>query len=219
MAYDITLVVDSVLDDSSKATIKDTTTYSSPARNLYSSVFYAYKVDEDEVTSALAVTSQGVVTTVDEWEVTTPADGYHRFLLLLYWDWDATTNFVTGDVVHYTDGLYYKALQNNDNQVPTGLSPNWVLFSASAADVDEQLVETGTLNCILFGRIKGCFASEVAAAGDIACLCADDKKPSQIQRYERLGVLVDAIAVDNYQQRFGEGEKKVIYTTSICSDL
>lgn len=218
MPIDITLIVSSVLDDSSKATIQDTTTYTTPARNLYSSVFYAYKVDQDEVTSALIVTSQGVVTTAAEWEVTTPADGYHRFKVLLYWDWDAVTNFVTGDVVHYTDDLYYKALQNNDNVIPDTLGANWALHTASAADTVEQLVESGELNCILFGRIKACFARETAKAGDTACLCSDDKKPSAIQRYERLGVLVDAIAVDNYQLRFGEGEKKVIYTTKICAD-
>lgn len=218
MPIDITLVVKSVLKDSSITTIEDTTTYTSPARNLYSSVFYAYKVDQDEVLSTLIVASQGIVTSSSEWEVTTPVDGYHRFLLLLYWDWDAGTAFVTDDVVHYTDDLYYKALQDNTNVIPTTLGVNWELHSASADDTEEQLVESGVLNCILFGRIKAAFARETAEAGRIACVCDDDKKPSQIQRYERLGVLVDAIAVDNYQLRFGEGEKKVLYTTKIIVD-
>jgi len=218
MPIDITLVVASVLKDSSQATIEDTTTYTTPARSSYSSVFYAYKVDEDEVTSALIVASQGVVTSANEWEVATPADGYHRFKLLLYWIWEAATSFVTDDVVIHND-VYYKALQANSNTDPEGsIGVNWEVFTASADDTVEQLVESSELNCVLFGRIKTCFAKETAKAGDTACLCSDDKKPSAIQRYERLGVLVDAIAVDNYQMRFGEGEKKVIYTSKICVD-
>ena len=217
MAIDITLAVSSVLDDNSKATITDTTTYSSPARNLYSSVFYAYKVDRLEVTADVTVTSQGVVTTVTEWEVATTVDGYYRFQLLLYLIW-TSVSYVTGDVVIH-NGIYYKALQNNAATAPdTSIGVDWEVHTASAADTVEQLVESGVLNCILFGRIKQCFAQEVAKAGDTACACADDKKPAQIQRYERLGVLVDAIAVDNYQLRFGAGEDKVIYTTKICAD-
>jgi len=217
MSITITLVVKSVLQDSSKTVIEDTTTYTAPARSSFSSVFYAFKVDENEVATARTVTTQGVLTTASEWEVATPEDGYFNFQLLLYWIWESGTAFVTDDVVIHS-GIYYKALQNGTNKNPATETTYWAVHTASVDDTTEQLVESGELNCILFGRIKAAFARETAEAARVACACDDDKKPSRIQRYERLGVLVDGIAVDNYQLRFGEGEKKVLYTTKIIVD-
>ena len=214
---DITLKVKSVLNDASQTTIEDTTEYTSPARSSYYSQFYAYKVSELDVEEARTVLSQGTPTSASEWVVDTPGDGHHRFNLLLYWVWEAATTFEIGDVVERS-GTFYIALTQNTNEAPEGsVGVNWAVHTASAADVAVANVESGQLDCILFYRLKKCFAKEVASAAQIACGCADDKKPSEIQRYERYGVLIDGIAVDNYQARYSDGEKKVRYMAKLCN--
>jgi hypothetical protein len=210
----MTLQVSSVLQDASKTTIQDTTTYTTPARSEYYSQFYAYKVDVDNLESALAVTSQGTPTSQATWEVTTPTDGHHRFKLLLYWVWEGATSFSIGDIVE-RNGSFYIANTANSGDDPENLS-NWDLHTASVEDEDVANVITTTLDCVLFYRLKTCFAREVAHAASVACECDDDKKPVEIQKYERLGVLIDGIAVDNYQQRFNDGEQKVRYMAKLC---
>lgn len=212
----ITLSISDVTKDATKTTIADGTTYTSPARVEYYSVFHALKVDESDVESALTVLSQGTPTSASSWDVTTPVDGYHRFKLLLYWVWEGATTFEIGDIVE-RNTVFFKALIQND-----GIDPEingggeWELHVASSDDDEEQLVVSGVLDCILFYRLKTCFAKEVALAADIACGCAVDKKPAEIQRYERKGLLIDGIAVDNYQNRFLAGETKVLYMSKLC---
>lgn len=213
----MSLIVSSVLQDASKTTIQDTTTYTTPARSDYYSHFYAYKVDVDNQETALAVTSQGTPTSQATWEVTTPNDGHHRFKLLLYVVWNGVDTFEIGDIVN-RNGNYYIANTQNTNDDPEDVSPsgNWDAHTATVADEAVSNVVTTTLECILFYRLKTCFAKEVAKAASIACECDDDKKPAEIQKYERLGVLIDGIAVDNYQTRYSAGEKKVRYMAKLC---
>jgi len=213
----MTLQVSSVLQDASKTTIQDTTTYTTPARSEYYSQFYAYKVDVDNQESALAVTSQGTPTSQTTWEVTTPTDGHHRFKLLLYWVWEGASTFEVGDIVE-RNGSFYIANTQNSGDDPADVTPsgNWDAHTASVTDESVSNVVATTFDCVLFYRLKTCFAKEVALAASIACECNDDKKPAEIQKYERFGVLIDGIAVDNYQQRFNEGEKKVRYMAKLC---
>lgn len=210
------LIVESVLKDSSKAIIKDTTVYTSPARSSYYSNFYAYKVDTLDQEVVAVVTTQGDPTTAITWEVTTPQDGHYRFKLLLYWIWESVTTFAIGEVV-YRSGTYYIALTSNSNTAPeTSIGVDWDIHTPTVADSTVANVILDELNCILSGRLKACFSKEVAAAAAIACGCDIDKKPMAIQRYERLALLINGIAVDDYQGRYAEGEKKVLYMTKIC---
>lgn len=209
-----TLIVSAVLKDSSKATITDTTTYTSPARTAYYSVFYASKVDENDNVTDAVVTTQGDPNAIAEWEVTTPVDGHYRFTLNLYTVWTAIA-FVTGDIVE-RNGVLYIAVSDNSVDPDINGGGEWAIHTGTSADYLVTNVEYGLLNCILFGRLKVCFATETAEAARTACACDDDKKPAEIQKYERLGVLIDGIAVDNYQTRYSEGEKKVQYMSKLC---
>jgi hypothetical protein len=211
-----TLTVSSVLKDSSKATITDSTTYTSPTRAEQYSVFYANKVDENDVDTALAVTTQGDPNAVREWEVTTPQDGHHRFTLVLYIVW-TNVAFTADDIVE-RNGVLYKCLITHDPGVDPEVNGGneWAVHTGSVVDYLVDNVAYGLLNCVLFGRLKVCFATETAEAARTACVCDDDKKPSEIQRYERYGILIDGIAVDNYQARYSNGEKKVRYMSKLC---
>ena len=212
----MTLQVSSVLKDASKTTIQDTTEYTTPARSEYYSQFYGYKVDVDDQETELVVTSQGTPTSQTTWEVATPQDGHHRFKLLLYWIWEGNSAFEIGDVVERS-GTFYVALTQNTNVPPEGsIGTDWAVHTPTVADTSVANVVSLTLDCILFYRLKTCYAKEVAKAASIACECDDDKKPSEIQKYERYGVLIDGIAVDNYQTRYAEGEKKVRYMAKLC---
>lgn len=210
---DITLVVSSVLDDASKVTISDTTVYTTPARSDFHSVFYAFKVSELEAETSLVITSQGVITSASSWEVATPNDGYHRFKLILYPLWVAGA-YTTGQIVS-ENGVLYIALTDNSTEPEVTVGTDWAVHT-STSDDDADNLEIGLLNCILFFRLKTCFAKEVAKSASIMCECSVDKKPVDIQKYERLAVLLDGIAVDSYQTRFIEGEKKVKYMSTLC---
>ena len=212
----ITLSVSDVTKDASKTTIADGTTYTSPARSEYYSVFHALKVDESDVESAAVVLSQGIATSASSWDVTTPVDGHYRFKLLLYWTWEGTTTFEIGDVVERNTVFYKAVLQNTNIDPEVNGGGEWAVHVSSSDDDAETLVESGVYDCILFFRLKTCFAKEVALAADIACGCAVDKKPAEIQRYERKGLMIDGIAVDNYQNRFSAGETKVLYMSKLC---
>lgn len=211
---DIILHVKSVLKDASQVTIEDNSTYTTPARADLHSVFHAFKVDELENTTPLTVVAQGDPVTAAEWQVETPQDGYHRFTLIQYPKWVGGA-YVTDQVVA-EDGVLYIAAVGTIEQPSTSIGVDWNIYTSVIEDEDNDDNEAGTLNCILFYRIKTCFAKEVARVASIACMCDVDKKPLNIQKYERLGVLVDGIAVDGYQTRYTEGEKKVQYTTKIC---
>jgi len=213
----MTLIVKSVLKDSSKATIEDTTTYTSPARSEYYSQFHAFKVDTNDQESALVVTSQGVPTSASEWEVTTPNEGHHRFKKLLYWVWESSTTFALGDIVERNGVFYISILDSpaNTNKDPELETTYWSVHTASAADGSVANVIEDVLNCILFGRLKRAFAKVTALSAETACECSNDKKPAEIQRYERLGLMIDGIAVDDYQQRYSNGEKKVIFMSKL----
>ena len=212
----MTLIISDVLKDASKTTIADDTTYTTPARSEYYSQFKAYKVDENDQESELVVATQGTPTSVSSWVVTTPTDGHHRFKLFLYWIWEGATTFEIGDIVERS-GLYYIALLQNTNEPPEGaIGVEWAVHTISDDDEGTANLIVDTTNCILFYRLKTCFGKDVAIAADIACGCAPDKKPAEIQSYERKGVLIDGIAVDNYQLRFSEGEKKVQYMSKLC---
>jgi len=213
----MTLKVKSVLKDSSKATIEDTTTYTSPARSEYYSQFHAFKVDVNDAESALIVTSQGTPISASEWEVTTPNEGHHRFIKLLYWVWESATTFALGDIVE-RNGVFYRSILDspaNLNKDPEAEPTYWAVHTAVVADGDVANVIEDVLDCILFGRLKAAFAKVTAIAAEISCECSIDKKPVEIQRYERLGLLIDGIAVDNYQARYSNGEKKVIYMSKL----
>lgn len=212
----ITLSISDVTKDATKTTIADTTTYTTPARVEYYSIFHALKVDVNDQETALTVLSQGTPTSAISWDVTTPTDGHHRFKLLLYWVWEGATTFEIGDVVERNTILYKAVLQNTNIDPEVNGGGEWLVHVPSSDDNDEQLVTSGILDCILFYRLKTCFAKEVTLAAEVACECSDDKKPSEIQRYEKKGVLIDGIAVDNYQNRFSAGEKKVLYMSKLC---
>ena len=212
----MTLIISDVLKDASKTTITDDTTYTTPARSDYYSHFYAYKVDVNDQETELVVATQGTPTSVSSWVVTTPTDGHHRFKLFLYWIWEGATTFEIGELVERS-GTFYIALTQNTNVPPEGaIGTDWAVHLPTALDEGATNLIVDTTNCILFYRLKTCFAKEVAIAADIACGCAPDKKPAEIQSYERKGVLIDGIAVDNYQLRFSEGEKKVLYMSKLC---
>ena len=210
----ITLSVSDVTKDAIKTTIADTTAYTAPARSEYYSIFHALKVDENDVETPLTVLSQGTATSASAWDVTTPTDGYHRFKLLLYWTWAGTQHEI-GDVVE-RNTVFYKALAQNTIDPEINSGGEWEVFIPTSADDEEQNVVSGILDCILFYRLKTCFDKDVALAADIACGCAIDRKPAEIQRYERKGLLIDGIAVDNYQNRFLAGEVKVQYMSKLC---
>lgn len=213
----MTLIVKSVLQDSSQATIEDTTTYTSPARAMYYSQFHAFKVDVNDQESALEITSQGTPTTASEWEVATPNEGHHRFQKLLYWVWEAATTFAIGDIVEH-NGVFYRSILDspiNQNKAPDTETTYWAVHTAVPADGDVANVIEDILDCILFGRLKGAFAKVTAYAAEVSCECSIDKKPAEIQRYERLGLLLDGIAVDSYQGRYSNAEKKVIYMSKL----
>lgn len=213
---DITLQIKSVLKDASAVTVEDVTVYTVPARNTLYSVFYAFKVDELETTAPLAITTQGNPTLSNTWEAITPIDGYHRFELMLYTTWTATA-FTTGAIVE-RNGILYIALTDNSTDPEIPLNTDWATHIGSIADKNVSNVESGLLNCVIFYRLKTCFAKEVANVAATACMCDVDKKPLNIQRYERLGVLIDGIAVDDYQTRYTDGEKKVRYMSKLCSN-
>lgn len=213
----MTLIIKSVLKDSSKATIEDTSTYTSPARAEYYSQFHAFKVDVDDNESVLAVTSQGTPISASEWEVTTPNEGHHRFIKLLYWVWESATTFAIGDLVE-RNGVFYRSILDspaNLNKDPESEDTYWAVHTAVVADGDVANVIEDVLDCILFGRLKKAFASTTALAAEISCECSIDKKPVEIQRYERLGLLIDGIAVDAHQARYSNAEKKVIYMSKL----
>ena len=210
-----TLTVSSVLKDNSKATITDSTTYTSPARVDLYSIFYAYKVDENDVETALSVVTQGTPTTVLEWDVFTPTDGHNRFILVLYPVW-VSQAYVAGNLVERNGVIYICLLDHAGVDPEVNGGSEWAVHTATGADYLVDNVEYGLLNCVLFGRLKVCFATETAEAARTACACDDDKKPSEIQRYERLGILIDGIAVDNYQTRYSNAEKKVRYMSKLC---
>ena len=211
---DITLQLKDVLKDASKVTIEDVSTYTTPARSDLYSVFYAYKLDELENKTTLITEVQGDQNAASEWVVVTPTDGYHRFQLILYTVWTATA-FVIGNLVE-RNGVIYIALTNNSTDPEVTVGTDWAIHVGSSDDSSVANVESGLLNCILFYRLKTCFAKEVASVANTACLCDVDKKPLNIQKYERLGVLIDGIAVDNYQTRYTQGEKKVQYMSKLC---
>lgn len=215
----MTLIIKSVLQDSSKAIIEDTTTYTSPARDKYYSHFYAYKIpviDAPGNETVVIVSSQGDRNAILEWEVTTPEEGWHRFQKLLYWVWEAATTFAVGDIVE-NSGIFYISLQaNNTGQDPITETAYWEIHTPSAADSTVANVINDVLDCILYGRLKSAYAKTVAIAAEISCECSIDKKPVEIQRYERLALLLNGIAVDNHQTRYSNGEKKVIYMSKIA---
>jgi hypothetical protein len=213
---DITLIVSSVLKDASVTTIGDTTTYAD--RSAFYSTFYAYKVDEDDQETAIANIDQGDPSSVLTWAVATDVDGHYRFKNLLYPIWDGGEGYVTDDVVYYS-GVYYTAIQDNSNQQPDiSIGTNWAVHTPTVVDEDISNMEVGVLDCILFYRLKTCFSQEVAVVSKTLTPyeAVDFRTPAQLQTYERYGVLIDGIAVDNYQQRFAEGEKKVLYMTKLC---
>ena len=210
-----TLTVSSVLKDNTQATITDSTTYTSPARADLYSIFYAYKVDENDTETALGIVTQGDRNAVAEWTVYTPTDGHNRFILVLYPVW-VSQAYVAGNLVERNGVIYICLLDHSGVDPEVNGGSEWAVHTAIGADYLVDNVEYGLLNCVLFGRLKTCFAEETAEAARTACACDDDKKPSEIQRYERLGILIDGIAVDNYQTRYSNAEKKVRYMAKLC---
>lgn len=124
------------------ATVSDSTTYTSPARNELAVFIEVWKMDEDGDETALSVSNSAPLT-VTSWTFDSSIDGWYKARLYITVLYDSGTSYSEGDVVYYpsTQALYISLVDNNlGNAVTNGSFWSTVSLSniTSSDNVDSE---------------------------------------------------------------------------------
>lgn len=102
------------------ATLTDATVYggANPARSTVAVFLELWKLDEDAAETAVTV-SNSEPETVTSWSFTYTDDGWYRARMYIIEEFSIIVAYTTDDIVYYTDGNLYKAIQDSTGNLPT----------------------------------------------------------------------------------------------------
>ncbi len=207
----------------------DETTYggANPDRNEVALYFTGYKVDEDQVETALTVDSFDPET-VTEFTVTNGVDGYHKYYVVIVDNYDAAVEYEKYDLVWSTslDAFYEYindtpstgSLVTNTNFFTPVTDPTTKIANVGTAtesgnlvyQVIQKVVSFATSICYLKAASK--HAKEVCGTGDCGC----DSRLGRL--YHKIRDLFALLAVNETTGQFIEGEKNARLVEKYCDD-
>lgn len=213
MSLDVTLSVASYQSDRTEATIEDNTTYggANPARSALGVYLKMYKVDQEGVRTALDITPDNADAELTaEWVFELTEDGHYQGDYIAVPDYDGATAYVTYDVV-YSGGVVYRALQSTTGNAPPNAT-YWEVIADPTTLVanDGEANESANATVYIFNDILtpnteylfGNIAEDVALEFGTTAAREED-----VETYEMVAVLLDAMWIAATRQEWSRGEK------------
>ena len=213
MALTFAYTSESIDGDEFRCTLTDETTYGSggvPARNTGSVYVTVEKIKQDTTSDYDVTLESYTATTATTFSFNIEEDGWFQAYCIFIPTYNALTAYVQYDAVVYND-VVYRALQSSTGQTPAA-GAYWEVISepTSLIDNDGTASESANIhfeifNVIIYPFAKTLFGTRAYEAA-LEC-CADCERSEDVQRYEQIGVIVDAINTCNLRDRFATGEK------------
>lgn len=203
------------------AKIKDETA-DYPNRALVGNYLLVYKMDSDSLQDLDVTPVQNSdFLTILEWQFTTAQDGWYQFTLLSVPIWDISTAYTKEtavgandeSIVYYdTTKKFYRCILDDTGTAPD--DPGGTLVWSEITDMNE-IVNNSTIDTHIHddgisSKHEKVFNEQVdKAVQDTFCKDCDEFK--EIEKYARIGVLLDGFYSLNFVDRSAEMEEIARY--------
>jgi hypothetical protein len=193
----------------------DASTYTPDARTDFGIWVGVYKVDSLAAETLIYNTNPSP-DTATSWSFPQEQDGYHKIYIAVADDYDAAATYANTDVVFFTDNLFYQANQAvGAGETPLTNPEKWDNItndnfpSVISNEVDGTTTISG-LTAAIEQKVLTFFTDRKMALATVEAAkdcCSNCKRPQEVEDYEFLAVLFDAMGVAEANLSFLEGEK------------
>lgn len=206
-------------------TITDASTYTSPTRAAVGVFFKGFKKDYLGNRTSLTTTGNDSDPNTDvSWAITYTIDGWYEYLYAAIPDYDAGTTYALYDCAFDTGtAVAYRSLQ--DGNVGNALSNTsyWEVVSEPWLLYDNvgEVNESANITVYSYNRVLSPITKK--AFGDCTALAAlearsDAKRSIDVEKYEFIGLAVDAMYNEDERLSFSSGEKIARRAALIIAD-
>lgn len=207
----------------------DNSTYSTPARNQVALDLTAFKVDENQVESALSVVTFDPKT-VTEFTTTNTIDGYYRYYFIILNDWLIDTQYTRYDIVWSpAQALFYEYINvtpSTGNLVTNPTYWNPIISPSLKLRNINTVIEPGNIQAyqiidkVVSFQTSICFSKAVALQSKEDCNCDEDcgcggKVAKLVDRIEDL---LTTLEFDEVRGLYIEGERAARLSQKYCED-
>jgi hypothetical protein len=207
----------------------DQSTYTSPARNQVALDLTAFKVDENQVESALSVVTFNPKT-VAQFTTTNTFDGWYKYYFIILDDWLVGTTYNTHDLVwsaaqtQFYEYIYPSPTAGNAVTNPTYwavvTSPSLKLRNLGTATAPTNIRGYQIINKVVSFLTSICFSKAVAINSKEDCGCDGDcgcgGKAGKLAG--RIEDLLTTIEFDEVRGLYIEGERDARLAEKYCDD-
>lgn len=208
------LVVTAIQSDRTEAVLEDQSEWgegSNPARADYAIYLKMYKVDKSGNRQSLTTTADTSDAEVnDGWTFSLTEDGHYQGDLALIPDYNNATAYVQYDAV-YSGGVVYRALGATTGNAPPNatywevISDPTSLVANDGTATESANITSSVFNDILTPNTEYEFGNQTL---DIAIEFGDtSSREEDVETYEYLGVLLDAMWIARTREEWVRGEK------------